>query len=292
MANAKEIRVKIKSVQNTQKITKAMETVAASKMRRAQDMMRAARPYAERIRRVAVHLANSMIEYNHPFLAKPGKMARIGIILITSDKGLCGGLNTNQFRMLSAKLKDYQEENIEVNFTAFGAKGLDFLRRMGGSVISQAVSLGDRPKPERLIGPVKVMMDKFLKGELDGVFLCYSTFINTMKQEPIFEQLLPLPSEYVSADEQSYPAHNWEYIYEPNKESVLKDLFTRYVEHLIYQIVAENNASEQSARMVAMKAASDNADHMIARLQLKYNKTRQAAITTELTEIVSGAAAV
>lgn len=291
MANVKEIRVKIKSVQSTQKITRAMETVAASKMRKAQDMMRAARPYADKVRRMASHLANSMVEYHHPFLAHPEKMRKIGIILVTSDKGLCGGLNVNLFRLLSSEMKSRHQEGTEVEFAAFGAKGLDFLRRTGGKIMSQAVNLGDSPSPERLIGPVKVILDHFVEGEIDGVFLCYSRFMNTMKQEPVFEQLLPL-TEHLLEDDGLETDRNWDYIYEPNKASVLEDLFRRYVEHLIYQTITENNASEQSARMVAMKAASDNADHMIGRLQLQYNKTRQAAITTELTEIVSGAAAV
>lgn len=291
MANAKEIRIKIRSVQNTQKITKAMETVAASKMKRAQDLMRSARPYAERIRRTASHLVHSMIEKDHPFLASADQPKKVGVILVTSDKGLCGGMNTNLFRMLSAQIKAYADVDATLAFAAFGSKGLDFLRRMGAQILARETVLGDRPKAERLIGPVKLIIDQFLAGEIDAVFLCYTRFINTMRQEPTFEQLLPMPSTLFEGDALD-TKRNWEYIYEPDKATVLEELFRRYIEHLVYRAVTENNASEQSARMVAMKAASDNAEGMIGRLRLEYNKMRQAAITTELSEIVSGAAAV
>jgi len=289
MASGKEIRTKIKSVQNTRKITKAMEMVAASKMRKAQDRMRAARPYAEKIRRLAANLSQANItEYQHPFLAKKADNKRIGIIVVTTDKGLCGGLNTNILRQTVTNMKDWQAAGAsEITATCIGNKGYGFMQRMGVKVVSHATQLGDTPHLEKLIGPVKVMLDAFQNGEIDAVYVAYTRFINTMKQEPQVEQLLPLTGEHLGA-----PEGSWDYLYEPDPQVVIDELLVRYVEALVYQAVAENMASEQSARMVAMKAASDNAKSVIGELQLVYNKTRQAAITKELSEIVGGAAAV
>lgn len=289
MASGKEIRTKIKSVQNTKKITKAMEMVAASKMRKAQDRMRAARPYAEKIRRLAANLsAANITDYKHPFLIKKDDVKRVGLIVVTTDKGLCGGLNTNTLRVALNSLKDWESKGVtEIRVTAIGNKGLGFMQRLGAKVVSHVTQLGDTPHLEKLIGPVKVMIDAFQNGELDEVYLVYSRFINTMKQEPQLEQLLPLTGERLGT-----PEGNWDYLYEPDAQVVIDELLVRYVEALVYQGVAENMASEQSARMVAMKAASDNAGNVIGELQLVYNKTRQAAITKELSEIVGGAAAV
>ena len=289
MASGKEIRTKIKSVQNTKKITKAMEMVAASKMRKAQERMRAARPYAEKIRRLAANLsAANITDYKHPFLVKKDDVKRVGLIVVTTDKGLCGGLNTNTLRVALNSLKDWESKGVtEIRVTAIGNKGLGFMQRLGAKVVSHVTQLGDTPHLEKLIGPVKVMIDAFQNGELDEVHLVYSRFINTMKQEPQLEQLLPLTGERLGT-----PEGNWDYLYEPDAQVVIDELLVRYVEALVYQGVAENMASEQSARMVAMKAASDNAGSVIGELQLVYNKTRQAAITKELSEIVGGAAAV
>ncbi|MDD3326198.1 MAG: F0F1 ATP synthase subunit gamma [Zoogloea sp.] len=289
MASGKEIRTKIKSVQNTKKITKAMEMVAASKMRKAQERMRAARPYAEKIRRLAANLsAANITDYKHPFLVKKDDVKRVGLIVVTTDKGLCGGLNTNTLRVALNSLKDWESKGVtEIRVTAIGNKGLGFMQRLGAKVVSHVTQLGDTPHLEKLIGPVKVMIDAFQNGELDEVHLVYSRFINTMKQEPQLEQLLPLTGERLGT-----PEGNWDYLYEPDAQVVIDELLVRYVEALVYQGVAENMASEQSARMVAMKAASDNAGNVIGELQLVYNKTRQAAITKELSEIVGGAAAV
>ncbi|MCK6386467.1 F0F1 ATP synthase subunit gamma [Zoogloea sp.] len=289
MASGKEIRNKIKSVQNTKKITKAMEMVAASKMRKAQERMRAARPYAEKIRRLAANLsAANITDYKHPFLVKKDDVKRVGLIVVTTDKGLCGGLNTNTLRVALNSLKDWESKGVtEIRVTAIGNKGLGFMQRLGAKVVSHVTQLGDTPHLEKLIGPVKVMIDAFQNGELDEVHLVYSRFINTMKQEPQLEQLLPLTGERLGT-----PEGNWDYLYEPDAQVVIDELLVRYVEALVYQGVAENMASEQSARMVAMKAASDNAGNVIGELQLVYNKTRQAAITKELSEIVGGAAAV
>lgn len=289
MASGKEIRTKIKSVQNTRKITKAMEMVAASKMRKAQERMRAARPFAEKVRRLAANLSQANItEYQHPFLASKGDVKRVGIILVTTDKGLCGGLNTNVLRLAVNAMKDWESKGVsEIRATCIGTKGYSFMQRIGVNVMSHATGLGDTPHLETLIGPVKVMMDAFQTGELDVVYLAYTGFINTMKQEPEVEQLLPLTGDRLGA-----PEGSWDYLYEPDPQVVIDELLVRYVEALIYQAVAENMASEQSARMVAMKAASDNAKDVIGELQLIYNKTRQAAITKELAEIVGGAAAV
>ncbi|MGD9774803.1 F0F1 ATP synthase subunit gamma [Diaphorobacter sp.] len=288
MAAGKEIRGKIKSVENTKKITKAMEMVAASKMRKAQDRMRAARPYAEKVRNIAAHLGEANPEYVHPFMSvNESKMA--GMIVVTTDKGLCGGMNTNVLRAVTNKLRDLQAEGVQAQAVAIGNKGLGFLNRVGAKVVAHAVGLGDTPHLEKLIGPVKVLLDAYAEGKINAVYLCYTKFINTMKQESVVEQLLPLSSEKMQAEKTGY---GWEYIYEPDAQSVIDELLVRYVESLIYMAVAENMASEQSARMVAMKAATDNAGSVISELKLVYNKTRQAAITTELSEIVAGAAAV
>ncbi|WP_343730350.1 F0F1 ATP synthase subunit gamma [Duganella sp.] len=291
MAVGKEIRGKIKSVENTKKITKAMEMVAASKMRKAQDRMRAARPYSEKVRNIAANLANANPEYTHPFLADEAKdeAKAVGFIVVTTDKGLCGGMNTNVLRLVTNKTRELEAAGNKIAAVAIGNKGLGFLGRVGVPVVAQVTQIGDTPHLEKLIGPVKVMLEKFQNGEVDAVYLCYTKFINTMKQEPVVEQLLPLPAAKKQADEGN---HNWDYIYEPDAATVIDELLERYVEALVYQSVAENLASEQSARMVAMKAASDNAGNVIGELKLIYNKTRQAAITKELSEIVAGAAAV
>jgi F-type H+-transporting ATPase subunit gamma len=289
MAAGKEIRGKIKSVENTKKITKAMEMVAASKMRKAQDRMRSARPYSDKIRNIAAHLSQANPEYTHPFLVQQNEAKTVGIIVVTTDKGLCGGMNTNVLRSVTNKLRELEGQGKKVEAVAIGNKGFGFLNRIGVKVVSHAVQLGDTPHLEKLIGPVKVLLDAYQEGQLDAVYLCYTKFINTMKQEPMMEQLLPLASERMQADKES---HAWDYIYEPDPQTVIDELLVRYVEALIYQAVAENMASEQSARMVAMKAASDNAGNVIGELKLVYNKTRQAAITKELSEIVAGAAAV
>ena len=291
MAVGKEIRGKIKSVENTKKITKAMEMVAASKMRKAQDRMRAARPYSDKIRNIAANLASANPEFTHPFLAEEARTdaKKVGFIIVTTDKGLCGGLNTNVLRAVTNKTRELEAEGNKVQAVAIGNKGLGFLNRVGVPVVAHATQIGDTPHLEKLIGPVKVMLEAFQNGELDAVYLCYTKFINTMKQEPMVEQLLPLTAAKREADKGN---HSWDYIYEPDASTVINELLERYVEALVYQAVAENLASEQSARMVAMKAASDNAGNVIGELKLIYNKTRQAAITKELSEIVAGAAAV
>ena len=296
MAVGKEIRTKIKSVQNTRKITKAMEMVAASKMRKAQERMRAARPYSEKIRQLAANLSQANVtDYRHPFLgaadAKGGAAKRIGVILVSTDKGLCGGLNTNVLRLLVTNMKQWEQAGITgTQVTAIGNKGFGFVQRLGGNVakiVSSITHIGDTPHMEKLVGPVKVMIDAFQAGEIDTVYIAYTRFINTMKQEPVVEQLLPLTGERLGT-----PKGNWDYLYEPDAQVVIDELLLRYVEALIYQAVAENMASEQSARMVAMKAATDNAGSVIKELQLVYNKARQAAITKEISEIVGGAAAI
>ena len=286
MPSGKEIRNKIKSVENTRKITKAMEMVAASKMRKAQDRMRAARPYGEKIRRVAGNLSHALTEYRHPFLMNR-EQANVGLVLVTSDKGLCGGLNSNLLRVAVAKMKEFESQGKKLQATCIGNKGFGFMQRSGAKIVSHVTGLGDTPHLEKLIGPVKVQLDAYMKGEIDALYIGYTRFINTMKQEPVFEQLLPLAGDTVGS-----ASHKWDYVYEPEAKSVIDDLLIRYVEALIYQAVAENMASEQSARMVAMKSASDNAKTVIGDLKLVYNKARQAAITKELSEIVSGAAAV
>lgn len=288
MAAGKEIRGKIKSVENTKKITKAMEMVAASKMRKAQERMRAARPYSEKIRNIAAHLSQANPEYSHPFLVKQDKSKTIGVIVVTTDKGLCGGLNTNVLRQVTTKMRALETSGHNIAAVAIGNKGFGFLNRVGAKVMAHATQLGDTPHLEKLIGPVKVMLDAYQEGKLDAVYLCYTRFVNTMKQEPMMEQLLPLSAEQMEPTH----SHSWDYIYEPDAQTVIDELLMRYVEALVYQAVAENMASEQSARMVAMKSASDNAGSVIGELKLIYNKTRQAAITKELSEIVAGAAAV
>jgi F-type H+-transporting ATPase subunit gamma len=296
VAAGKEIRGKIKSVENTKKITKAMEMVAASKMRKAQDRMRAARPYSEKVRNIATNLGKANPEYVHPFM-KLHDAKEAGVILITTDKGLCGGLNTNVLRAVTAHLREHQTAGVGTRAVAIGNKGLGFLNRIGAKVVSHATQLGDTPHLDKLIGPVKVLLDAYAKGELKSVHLSYTRFINTMKQEPVVEQLLPLSVERMQeqtlASERSGASkYGWDYIYEPDAQTVIDELLVRYVEALVYQAVSENMASEQSARMVAMKAATDNAGNVIGELKLVYNKTRQAAITKELSEIVAGAAAV
>ena len=291
MAGTKEIRTKIKSVQNTRKITKAMEMVAASKMRRAQERMRNARPYAEKVRNVAANLGKANPEYRPAYMVERD-VKKAGIILVTTDKGLCGGLNTNILRILTNTMKDLNTNGVGISCTAIGAKGLQFLGRVKAQVVSQVTQMGDTPHLEKLIGAIKVQLDAYENGEIDAVYLAYTRFINTMKQEPVVEKLLPLSSERLEQTAEEAREYGWDYLYEPDAQSVVDELLKRYVEALIYQAVAENMASEQSARMVAMKAASDNAKNVIGELQLVYNKTRQAAITKELSEIVGGAAAV
>ena len=287
MPSTKEIRLKIKSVQNTRKITKAMEMVAASKMRKAQDRMRQARPYGDKIRNIVAHLAQANPEYRHPFVVRRKELANVGLIMVTTDKGLCGGLNTNIQRAVLQQVKQWEANGVKFQATAIGNKGFGFLQRLNANLVSHAVQLGDKPHLEKLIGPVKLQLDAYAEGRLDALYIAYSRFVNTMKQEPVLEQLLPLSGEQLGTPESS-----WDYLYEPDPQVVIDEMLVRYVEALVYQAVAENMASEQSARMVAMKAASDNAKTVIGDLQLVYNKTRQAAITKELSEIVGGAAAV
>jgi len=292
MAGTKEIRSKIKSVQNTRKITKAMEMVAASKMRRAQERMRAARPYAEKILAIVENLSKANPEYRSPYMAAR-EIKRVGIILVSTDKGLCGGLNTNVLRIITNQMREFKVKNIEVIFTAIGSKGLQFLNRSKAKIISQSAHLGDTPHMDALIGAITTQLEAFERGEIDALYLAFNRFVNTMKQEPVLEMLLPLqPGSFKGDEGAAKKGFSWDYIYEPDAELVLTGLLKRYIEALIYQAVAENMASEQSARMVAMKAASDNAKNVIGELQLVYNKTRQAAITKELSEIVGGAAAV
>ncbi len=296
MAGSKEIRNKIKSVQSTRKITKAMEMVAASKMKKAQDRMRAARPYVERAFAIAMHIAKANTEYKHPFLVKRDPVKRVGAIVITTDKGLCGGLNTNVLRLATQRFREWRANNVEVDFVAIGNKGLGFLNRMGANVVSSVVQLGDRPRLERLVGAVQVLMDEYLAGGVDEIHIFSTTFVNTMRQDPRQIRIVPIPEEYRTATGElrtnEISDHAWDYIYEPDARELLDGMMRRYLEAVIFQMVNENMASEQSARMVAMKAASDNAGKIISELQLIYNKTRQAAITKELSEIVGGAAAV
>ncbi len=287
MANSKEIRTKIKSVQNTRKITKAMEMVAASKMRKAQERMRSGRPYAEKIRNVAAHISHANPEYRHPFLVARDTVKRVGMIVITTDKGLCGGLNTNVLRLALNQYKEWESQGEQMEVSCIGNKGMGFMQRLGANIASHVTGLGDRPQMDKLIGAVKVMLDGYTQDRFDRLLIFYTKFVNTMKQEPVMEQLLPLSGETLGA-----PEGNWDYIYEPDAKLVLDQTLTRYIEAIIYQALTENMASEQSARMVAMKAASDNAGTVIDELTLIYNKTRQAAITKELAEIVGGAAAV
>jgi len=286
MAAGKEIRNQIRSIQNTQKITRAMEMVAASKMRKAQERMRMARPYAEKIRAVIGHLHYAHPEYRHPFLLER-EPRRVGIIVVTSDRGLCGGLNTNALKTTIGLMREWHEQKVDLEVCTIGSKGFAFLKRVGAKIVSHTSHLGDVPHVQDLIGVVKVMLDAYSAGQLDRLYVVYNRFINTMSQQPVVQQLLPLPAE-----EQPQLKHHWDYLYEPEAREVVDDLLTRYIETLVYHGVVENIASEQSARMVAMKSASDNAGNMIGDLKLKYNKARQAAITQELSEIVGGAAAV
>ena len=287
MPGTKEIRVKIKSVQNTRKITKAMEMVAASKMRKAQERMRHARPYGEKIRNIAAHISHANPEYRHPFLVHRDSVKRVGLIVITTDKGLCGALNTNLLRMVLAQYKAWQAEGEEIDVCCIGNKGFSFMQRIGANIVSHAIQIGDRPQMDKLIGAVKVMLDGYTRDKFDRLLIGSTRFINTMKQESVLEQLLPLSGERLGA-----PETVWDYLYEPEAKAVLDQVMTRYIEAIIFQSVAENMASEQSARMVAMKSASDNAADLIDELTLIYNKNRQASITKELSEIVGGAAAV
>jgi len=287
MAGTKEIRLKIRSVQNTRKITKAMEMVAASKMRKAQERMRAIRPYSEKIRAIAAHISHANPEYKHPFLVDRDSVKRVGLIIVTTDKGLCGALNTNLLRLVLGQYKEWQQQGEEVDVCAIGNKGLGFMQRLGAHVVSQVTQLGDRPQMEKLIGAVKVMLDGYASDRIDRVMIAGNRFVNTMKQEPFLAQLLPLSGERLGT-----PETVWDYIYEPEAKTVLDQVLVRYVETIIYHAVAENISCEQSARMVAMKAASDNAETLIDELTLIYNKNRQAGITKELSEIVGGAAAV
>ena len=280
MAGSKEIRTKIKSVENTRKITKAMEMVAASKMRKAQDRMRASRPYAEKIRNVAAHLSFANPEYKHPYLIKRDVVKNVGLIVVSSDKGLCGGLNTNMLRLSINQMKNWESEGKSIVLSAIGNKGFGFMNRVGANVKSHITGLGDVPHLETLIGTIKVMLDAYEAGEIDQLYISYTKFINTMKQEPVMEQLLPL-----SGDQLGSPKGHWDYIYEPEAKPVVDQLMTRYIESLVYNAVAENMASEQSSRMVAMKSASDNAKEVIGDLKLIYNNARQAAITKEISEL-------
>ena len=291
MAGTKEIRTKIKSVQNTRKITKAMEMVAASKMRRAQERMRNARPYSEKVRNIAANLGKANPEYRPAYLVER-EVKNAGVIIVTTDKGLCGGMNTNVLRALTNTMKELDSKGVSLSCTPIGMKGFQFLNRIKAKIVSHVTQMGDTPHLEKLIGAIKVQLDAYEKGEVDAVYLAYTKFINTMKQEPVVEKLLPLSSEKLAQTTDEAREYGWDYLYEPDPQSVVDELLKRYVEALIYQAVAENMASEQSARMVAMKAASDNAKNVIGELQLVYNKTRQAAITKELSEIVGGAAAV
>ncbi len=296
MATGKEIRGKIKNFESTKKITKAMEMISVSKMRKAQERMRAARPYAEKVRNIAANLGKANPEYVHAFM-KANDARVTGMIVVTTDKGLCGGLNTNVLRVVTNKLREMQAAGVAVQAVAIGNKGFGFLNRIGAKVVSHVTQLGDKPHLERLIGPVKVLLDAYGRGEINAVYLSYTRFINTMKQEVVLEQLLPLSAAKMQADSHASDTaagtqHGWDYIYEPDAQAVIDELLVRYVEALVYQAVAENMASEHAARMVAMKAATDNAGNVIGELKLVYNKTRQAAITKELSEIVSGAAAI
>ena len=293
MAAGKEIRGKIKSFENTKKITKAMEMVSVAKMRKAQERMRAARPYADKIRNLAANLAAATPEYKHAFMVTNESAKKVGFILVTTDKGLCGGLNTNVLRAVTNKLKEVEASGQKSEAVAIGNKGWGFLNRIGAPVVSHVTHLGDKPSLDKLIGPVKVLLDAYAEGKLSAVYLCYTRFINTIKQEPVVQQLLPLSSESMTADKgPDGQTHAWDYIYEPDAATVIDELLLRYTEALVFQAVAENMASEHSARMVAMKAATDNAGNLIGELKLIYNRTRQAAITKELSEIVAGAAAV
>jgi F-type H+-transporting ATPase subunit gamma len=296
MAGSKEIRNKIKSVQNTRKITKAMEMVAASKMKKAQDRMRATRPYVEKAFNIAMHISKANTEYKHPFLVPRENVKRVGAIVVTTDKGLCGGLNTNVLRVVVQQHKEWRAKGIDVDYVAIGNKGQGFLQRMGGNIVSSAVHLGDRPHLEKLVGPVKVLLDEYVAGKLHEIHIYYTNFVNTMKQVPVHGRIVPIPDQIRTATGEVRKVEvsdgAWDYIYEPDARELLDGMMRRYMEAVVLQMVNENMASEQSARMVAMKSASDNAGKIITELQLIYNKTRQAGITKELSEIVGGAAAV
>ncbi len=296
MAGSKEIRNKIKSVQSTRKITKAMEMVAASKMKKAQDRMRATRPYIEKLFNIVLHIAKANTEYRHPFLVPRESVKRVGAIVVSTDKGLCGGLNTNVLRLVLNAHKEWKAKGIDVDYVAIGGKGLGFLQRMGGNVVASVVQLGDRPHLDKMVGPVKTLIDEYMAGKVDEVHIFFTTFINTMRQEPRHGRIIPIPHQFRTPAGEVRTAEigegTWDYIYEPDARELLDGMMRRYLEATVFQMVNENMASEQSARMVAMKAASDNAGKIIQELQLIYNKTRQAAITKELSEIVGGAAAV
>ncbi|WP_022950166.1 F0F1 ATP synthase subunit gamma [Methylohalobius crimeensis] len=287
MAVGKEIRTKIESIKNTQKITKAMEMVAASKMRKTQDRMQATRPYAERMRQIIHHLAHAHPEYRHPYLL-PREGKRVGIVLISTDRGLCGGLNANLFRGLLQRMRAWEEMGLSLEMSVIGQKGASFFSRIGAEIVAQNTQIGDQPHLEDILGPVKVMLDKYDQVEMDEVYLVFNEFVNTMTQRPVVQKLLPVDVE--EAEEEL--RHHWDYIYEPDAKEVLDDLMTRYIESIVFQGLVENKACEQAARMVAMKSASDNAGQFIDELQLVYNKARQASITQEISEIVSGAAAI
>ena len=286
MAGAKEIRTQIKSIKNTQKITKAMEMVSASKMRRVQERMRASRPYAEKMRNVVAHLSLAHPEYRHPYLVER-EQRRVGLIVVSTDRGLCGGLNVNLFKNAISQMRTWNQAGYEIDLALLGGKALGFFKRLGGNIVAQATQLGDTPGVSDLMGTVKAMLDAYDEGRIDRLFIGYNEFVNTMTQKPRVAQLLPIPV----ADDESLK-HHWDYLYEPDSKPVIDALLMRYVESLVYQSVVENIASEQAARMVAMKAATDNAGNLIEELQLVYNKARQAAITQEISEIVGGAAAV
>lgn len=286
MASGKEIKGKIGSIKNTQKITSAMEMVAASKMKKAQDRMASGRPYANNMLKVIGHIANANLEYRHPYTVER-EVKRVGYIVISTDRGLCGGLNTNEFKAVSQQIQEWKAKDVDVEFAALGSKAIAFFNRFGGEVKASASAFGDAPKIKDIIGVVRVMLDAFDNGELDRIYLVYNKFVNTMSQEPVINQLLPLPKT-----EESSKRHSWDYLYEPDPQPILDMLMVRYIETVVYQGIVENAASEQAARMVAMKAATDNAGNLIDDLQLVYNKARQAAITQEISEIVGGAAAV
>jgi F-type H+-transporting ATPase subunit gamma len=287
MAGGREIKTKIKSVQNTRKVTRALEMVSASKIRKAQDRMKASRPYARAMKQVVGHLAQANSEFHHPYLEERKTIKRIGYVIVSSDRGLAGGLNNNLFRKLLGEMRKWQEQGVEVDVVTIGQKATVFFRRIKVGMLASVTHLGDTPRVDQLIGVIKVMLDAYTAGSVDKVFLVYNDFVNTMTQRAAFDQLLPLPPSDTAVAE-----HDWDYIYEPSAQGVLEHVLTRYIESLVYQAVMENVASEHAARMVAMKAASDNATKLIGTLNLIYNKARQAAITQEISEIVGGAAAV
>lgn len=287
MAGGREIKTKIKSVQNTRKVTRALEMVSASKIRKAQERMKASRPYARAMKQVIGHLAQANSEFQHPYLVERENPKRVGYIIVSSDRGLAGGLNNNLFRKVLGEIRTWQEKGVEVDVVTIGQKASVYFRRIKVEMLASATHLGDQPRLDQLVGVIKVMLDSYNAGSLDRVFLSYNEFVNTMTQHVAFDQLLPLP-----APETQVARHDWDYLYEPDAETVLEHVLTRYVESLVYQAVLENVASEHAARMVAMKSASDNANKLIETLQLIYNKARQAAITQEISEIVGGAAAV